>query len=166
MPKTKRVQVLMEPKEFRALESLARKKAVIVREDVVGLFGREVQLDSASEELRSRIEEAYRTGRFQPPLLSELPDRLHADPAEVRRIYFWMIKERVLVKVTEDMAFHRSAVDEIKARITERFQAGARFGVAEFKDLFDLTRKHAIPLLEFLDRERFTRRQGNERVLM
>jgi selenocysteine-specific elongation factor len=54
----------------------------------------------------------------------------------------------------------------MKERIHSRYQAGARFGVSEFKELFDLTRKYAIPLLEYLDRERFTRRQGSERILL
>ena len=43
---------------------------------------------------------------------------------------------------------------------------GSKFGVAEFKELFDITRKHAIPLLEYLDRDRFTRRLGNDRILL
>ena len=62
--------------------------------------------------------------------------------------------------------YHRETLDAIKDKIKSRFSSGAKFGVAEFKELFDLTRKHAIPLLEYLDRERFTRRQGNERVLL
>jgi selenocysteine-specific elongation factor len=60
----------------------------------------------------------------------------------------------------------RATIEAMKSRIRSRYQAGAKFGVAEFKELFDLTRKHAIPLLEYLDRERFTRRQGNERILL
>jgi len=54
----------------------------------------------------------------------------------------------------------------MKKKIRARYSAGARFGVAEFKELFDLTRKHAIPLLEYLDRERVTRRLGSERILL
>jgi selenocysteine-specific elongation factor len=85
---------------------------------------------------------------------------------EVRRIYFWMVKEKILIKISDDLAYHRKTLDEIKNRIRGRFAPGDRFGVADFKELFDLTRKHAIPLLEFLDRERFTRRQGNDRILL
>jgi selenocysteine-specific elongation factor len=77
-----------------------------------------------------------------------------------------MLKEKILVRVTEDIVYHRAAMDEMKSRIRSRYQPGAKFGIAEFKELFDLTRKHAIPLLEYLDRERFTRRQGSERILL
>jgi selenocysteine-specific elongation factor len=85
---------------------------------------------------------------------------------EARRIYFWMIKEKILVKISDDLAYHRVTLNEMKGRIRDRFAPGDKFGVADFKELFDLTRKHAIPLLEFLDRDRFTRRQGNDRILL
>jgi selenocysteine-specific elongation factor len=77
-----------------------------------------------------------------------------------------MLRERILVKISEDLTYHREVIEEIKHKIHASYSPGSRFGVAEFKQLFDLTRKHAIPLLEFLDRERFTRRQGNDRVLL
>jgi selenocysteine-specific elongation factor len=77
-----------------------------------------------------------------------------------------MLKQKILVKVSDELAYHRSTLDEVRRAIRDRFAPGDRFGVAEFKEMFDLTRKHAIPLLEFLDRERFTRRQGNDRVLL
>ena len=83
-----------------------------------------------------------------------------------RKICSWMLKEKILVRVTEDIVYRRATIEEMKSRIRDRYRPGARFGVAEFKELFDLTRKHAIPLLEHLDRERFTRRQGSERILL
>jgi selenocysteine-specific elongation factor len=103
---------------------------------------------------------------WHPPSLSEIPALASVDPAETRKICTWMLKEKILVRVAEDILYLRSTIEEMKSRIHERYQPGGRFGVTEFKELFDLTRKHAIPLLEYLDRERFTRRQGNERILL
>jgi selenocysteine-specific elongation factor len=77
-----------------------------------------------------------------------------------------MIKEKILIKLSEDLVYHRTTLEEIKGQIRAKFAPGAKFGVADFKDLFDITRKHAIPLLEYLDRDRFTRRLGNDRILL
>ena len=77
-----------------------------------------------------------------------------------------MIKEKILVKLSDNLIYHQSVLESIKNKIRSKFAPGAKFGVAEFKDLFDLTRKHAIPLLEYLDREKFTRRVGNDRILL
>jgi len=112
------------------------------------------------------IEEVYRRSGYQPPPLSELTSAVTAEPEEVRKIYFWLLKEKILIRISEDLSYHHHALEEIKHKIRSKYPKGARFGVAEFKDLLDLTRKHAIPLLEYLDREKFTRRVGNERVVL
>ena len=121
--------------------------------------------DGRREHIRDLIEQFYRNAGYQPSF-SDLQNSVPADPQEVRRISFWMIKEKILIKIADDIVYHRSTIDSIKSQIRSRFKPGAKFGVADFKELFDITRKHAIPLLEYLDRERFTRRLGNERVLL
>ena len=65
-----------------------------------------------------------------------------------------------------DLVYHQTTMDTIKKQIKAKFAPGAKFGVAEFKEVFDFSRKHAIPLLEHLDREKFTRRVGNDRILL
>jgi selenocysteine-specific elongation factor len=148
------------------LDQLVEKRKISFVEDTVSLHGREVQLSEQGQQVRDRIEAVYLRSGYQPPTLSELPNSLNADPEEIRRIFFWMLKEKILVKVAEDLVYHRSTLDAIKKEIRNKFNPGSKFGVAEFKELFDLTRKHAIPLLEYLDRERFTRRLGNDRLLL
>jgi selenocysteine-specific elongation factor len=68
------------------------------------------------------------------------------------------------VRVSEDLIFHASALDQLRALLASR--KGARFSVGEFKDWTGVSRKYAIPLLEFLDRERITRREGDSRIVL
>ncbi len=148
------------------LDRLSEERRISLNEDVISLHGREVQLSPAGLKSKESIEELLLQAGWQPPALSEIASLLASDPVEVRRICSWMLKERILIRVAEDLAYHRTTIQEMKEKIRGRYPAGARFGVAEFKELFGLTRKHAIPLLEYLDRERFTRRQGSERILL
>lgn len=148
------------------LEKLSEEQKISVQEDMVALHGREVQLSSTGLIIKEMVESLLRQAGWQPPSLAEIPGLVSADPAEVRKICFWMLKEKILVRISDDLVFHHATIQEMKNRIRERYPTGARFGVAEFKELFDLTRKHAIPLLEYLDREHFTRRQGSERILL
>jgi selenocysteine-specific elongation factor len=148
------------------LENLAEKRKLSFQEDSIALFGREVQLTAEDQLLRKKIEDCFQNAGFQPPPVSDLQASIEGDPAEVRRILFWMIKEKILVKLAEDLVYHRATLDTIKTKIKARFTPGVKFGVADFKEAFDITRKHAIPLLEYLDRERFTRRLGNDRILL
>ena len=157
----------LPPEVFRyCLDKLTEERRISLQEDMVALHGREVQLPPAGLQIREAIEELLRQAGWQPPSLPEIPAMISADPAEVRKICSWMLKEKILVRVTEEIVYCRATIEAMKSRIRSRYQAGAKFGVAEFKELFDLTRKHAIPLLEYLDRERFTRRQGSERILL
>ncbi len=79
---------------------------------------------------------------------------------------FLVLKEKILIKLSDDIIYHQTVIESIKKQIKAKFAAGSKFGVADFKELFDITRKHAIPLLEYLDREKFTRRIGNDRLLL
>jgi len=148
------------------LDGLVEKRRIMFLDEAVSLYGRETRLSAESEKVRVMIEEALKKADIQPPALAELQDELDADPEEIKRIFFWMIKEKQLVKIAEDLVYLRTTLDEIKRRIKEKFAPGAKLGVPDFKDVFGITRKHAIPLLEFLDREKFTRRLGADRVIL
>jgi selenocysteine-specific elongation factor len=148
------------------MEGLAEQHKISFQEDAVSVYGREVQLTAEGQQVRETIETIFQKAGFQPPGISDVQNSVAADPEEIRRIFFWMIKEKILVKVSEDLVYHRTTLEFIKKQIKSKFTPGSTFGVAEFKELFDITRKHAIPLLEYLDRERFTRRLGNDRILL
>jgi selenocysteine-specific elongation factor len=148
------------------LDGLVEKRKISFLEDAVSIHGRMVQLTAEGQRVREMIEDSFQRAGYQPPSMSDLQRSIDSDPAEVRRIFFWMIKERILIKLSEDLAYHRETLESMKKHMKSRLSPGARFGVAEFKELFDLTRKHAIPLLEYFDREKFTRRLGNERILL
>jgi selenocysteine-specific elongation factor len=65
-----------------------------------------------------------------------------------------------------DALVHAGALDLLKAQVRERWPPGSRVDVGAFKDLTGLSRKFTIPLLEYLDRERVTRRAGNDRLVL
>ncbi|MDR1728326.1 MAG: selenocysteine-specific translation elongation factor [Acidobacteriota bacterium] len=148
------------------LDGLAEKRRIMFLDEAVSLYGRDASLSPEEEKTRKLIEEAVRESGYQPPTLAELQGALAAKPEEVKRIFFWMIKERQLVKVAEDLVYLRTTLDDIKAQLKVRFPSGSKLGVPDFKELFGITRKHAIPLLEFMDREKFTRRLGADRVVL
>jgi selenocysteine-specific elongation factor len=148
------------------LDALVEKRKIAFQEDAISLHGREVQLTAEGTQVREQIEALYQKAGYQPPAFSDMQSSVSADPEEIRRIFFWMIKEKILIKVSEDLVYHRATMESIKKQIKGKFAPGSKFGVADFKELFDITRKHAIPLLEYLDRDRFTRRLGNDRILL
>jgi selenocysteine-specific elongation factor len=71
------------------------------------------------------------------------------------------------VRISPELIFHRQALAQLKQQLAAYKKAkGDRISVPAFKELTGITRKYAIPLLEYLDRERVTRRAGEERVIL
>ena len=75
-----------------------------------------------------------------------------------------LLREKRLVRISADLVFHQAAIARLRDLLGNH--KGERFRVPEFKEWTGISRKYAIPLLEFLDQERLTRREGDERVVL
>jgi selenocysteine-specific elongation factor len=101
---------------------------------------------------------------LKAPPVEEVLQSTGIDRQRGRSLLQVLLRQKKLVRVSEDLVFHASALDTLRAMLTVR--QGTRFGVAEFKEWTGVSRKYAIPLLEFLDRERVTRREGDLRLVL
>jgi selenocysteine-specific elongation factor len=127
-----------------------------------------MELTPEEERVRERLERAYREGGLKPPDSTAIAALAGAPPAVVDRIVKLLVRRKTLVKV-DALLFHDDALKQLKAEVTALKAsggAGGRIDVATFKDRFGVSRKFAIPLLEYLDRERVTRRVGESRVVL
>jgi selenocysteine-specific elongation factor len=132
----------------------------------LALEGRGVTLTVEEIAAQAAVAEAYSVAGLAPPDADALAVRTRLAPALVARVTQLLIRQQVLVRI-ESFVFHRDALARLKAEVVALKAAGpARVDVAGFKDRFGLTRKFAIPLLEYLDRERVTRRAGDSRVVL
>lgn len=128
--------------------------------------GRAVAADLGPVEdpLAAAVETAYREARFEAPSPEETARRLGAKPKAVEGIVRFLIDGGRLIRIGGKWVLSREVVDEVVASV--RGWNVERFDVAQFKSRFGLTRKLAIPLLEWLDSNRVTRREGDMRRLL
>jgi selenocysteine-specific elongation factor len=143
-------------------------EGVMVARDRLALATHRVSLSAEEEQARLAIERAFRDGGLTPPDPSELVSlaRVSADVAD--RVVRLLLRQKVLVRV-ETLLFHDEALQRLKGEMRALRTAGggqARVDVGAFKQRYGVTRKYAIPLLEYLDRERVTRRVGEARVIL
>ena len=153
----------------RALADLsaASPPAIFVK-DRVALSTHRVELTPEEERARAAIEQAYRAGGLRPPDAAAIAAAVGAPAPVADRMLKLLQRQKVLVKV-DVLLFHDEALKQLKAEVAALKNpagAGARIDVATFKERFGVTRKFAIPLLEYLDRERVTRRMGESRVVL
>ena len=150
-----------------ALDDLAKKGVLAVSGDLVQRAGRQISL--APEEARAKelIEREFERAGLTVPSVSAVLEKLPVEAGRAQKILQILLRDHVLVKIAEDFVFHRTAVAGLRALIAKyRQERGDRLGIAVFKELTGVSRKYAIPLLEYLDRERVTRRAGDERVIL
>ncbi|MGH9561325.1 MAG: SelB C-terminal domain-containing protein, partial [Terracidiphilus sp.] len=129
--------------------------------------GRSISLSPEEARAKELIEQAFAQAGLAVPNVSAVLEKLPVEPVRARKILQILLRENVLVKVAEDLFFHRDAIARLRELIAGyRKERGERLPITAFKDLAGISRKYAIPLLEYLDREHVTRRAGDERVIL
>ncbi|MCW5963684.1 MAG: selenocysteine-specific translation elongation factor [Bryobacterales bacterium] len=132
--------------------------------DLVRLASHEANLDAPEAAVARRIEMSFLDAGFAVPAVEEVLDQSGIDAARCRTLLQLLIREGKLVKVGPHLVFHKQVLGNMIRMLAQR--RGQRFSVADFKEWTGVSRKYAIPLLEFLDRQRITRRDGDARVVL
>jgi selenocysteine-specific elongation factor len=98
---------------------------------------------------------------FNPPPLPDLVRRYRLTPALLQ----YLVADGRVVRVTEDTAFSRSAYDDAVGRLRQHLTEHRTLTVAAARDLLGSSRRYVLPLLEWLDAQKITRRVGDDRIL-
>ena len=162
-----RERVKVSPEIFApALDLLSREKKIDASGDLVRLRGHGVVMKDEEAESRKQIEAAFAGAGLKVPALQEVIAGLKVDRVRAQKIVTLLLRERSLVKVSDELVFHRSALEELHRLVAAQKARSPKMDVAKFKELTGVSRKYAIPLLEYLDRERVTRRVGDAREIL
>jgi len=132
--------------------------------EIVRLVSHRVQFQEDEAAAVAKIEAAFEAAGLAVPSTAEVLAKSGVEPARAKSLLVILLKQQKLVKAGEDLLFHPSAIAKLKQLLAVR--KGQKFGVPEFKDWTGVSRKYAIPLLEFLDREKVTRRDGDSRLVL
>jgi selenocysteine-specific elongation factor len=154
-----------------ALRKMIEEKNLQMTGDLVHLPGRGVVMKDDEAESKRVIEQAFSSAGLQVPALYNVLAGLKVDKTRAQKIVTLLLRDKVLIKISEELVFHQSAIAELRKQLAtykaKATVAGvAKIDVGNFKQLTGVSRKYAIPLLEYLDRERVTRRVGDERVIL
>ncbi len=160
------------PEPFRAVVAdLQKNGSLVIEKDIARLPEHARAVSGEDAALRDRLEEIYREANLTAPSISEALSRVGVPASQQqhgRKVLQVLIDAGKLVRVDGEMFFHASALNDMIARL--RAFAAAKpdraIDVPAFKELANISRKYAIPLLEYLDRQRVTRREGDRRIVM
>ena len=139
------------------IEKLSDEKKISKSGALITLRGGE---SSDTEE----VEEAITSLRYSAATSSELAKNLGKENKEVYQLIKRLIQDEKVIRLEGDFFIHVSLIEELKAEIEKHFEKNGELSVSDLKDITGVSRKYAIPLLQFLDENSVTRREGNVRV--
>ena len=135
-----------------------------VEGDIVRLATHRVSLKVDESEATRNIETLFYDAGLAVPSTAEVLAKSGIEQGRARSLLQILLKEHKLIKINDELVFHPSAIDGLRGILAPRI--GTKFSVADFKNWTGISRKYAIPLLEFLDREHVTRREGDNRIVL
>jgi selenocysteine-specific elongation factor len=158
----------LRPEIFRSVaEELVVERKLELAGELVKRAGAEVSLLPEEVKAKAEIEAAFASAGLAVPSVQEVLAKLSIEARRSEKLLQLLLRDKALLRVTSELIFHRDALRDLRGKLASYKRAkGERISVPVFKDLTGITRKYAIPLLEYLDRERVTRRQGDERVIL
>lgn len=158
----------LRPETFRAaLEALAAQRKIEPAGEFVKRAGAAIALQPEEARAKEQIEAAFASAGLAVPAVKDVLAKLPVDAKRAEKLLQLLLREQRLVRVTPELVFHRDALAGLRERLRGYKQAhGGSINVSAFKDLAGISRKYAIPLLEYLDRQGVTRRAGDERVIL
>jgi selenocysteine-specific elongation factor len=156
-----------------ALDYLEAEKKIIATKDIVKAGSHNPELSAEEKSVRENIRRIYREADLQVPViekaLSEAVKGTSISTKNARKVFQMLLNKQEIIKVTEDFYFTGKSIENLieKLKTYASNEAENRLiGVPEFKTLAGISRKYAIPLLEYLDREHITRRAGDKRLVL
>ena len=145
-------------------------EATLVQRGAFATVGEEARapgrddLAGGDRDLSERIADVFRERGLAPPSPSEVTAIVQHRQKVVEGLLGYLVKKGTLIRLSGGWLISRHAVEDLVARLRASGKSG--FEIAEFKEMFGLTRKLAIPLLEHLDGEKVTRRVGDRREIV
>ena len=146
------------------LQDLAREKIIALEGDVIDIPGRSKTLGGAEGELARMIETRFADAGLQPPPVSELINTIAQKAKVIEGVVGFLVKQGKLVRLADGVYVHEKNLESARQRIAAR--RGDTIDVGQFKEFFGLSRKIAIPLLEYFDRAGVTKRVGDSRQVL
>ncbi len=142
------------------------KNVLANRNNLLSIIEHKIIPNEKQKEVITKITEALGREAFSPPSLTEIKATISISDDEFMEIINYMITEQIIIRVSPEMYFTSAAIEKGKEIISEYFAQEKELSLARTRDILNTTRKYALPLIEYYDKVRFTRRIGDVRIKM
>ncbi len=155
----------INPKVFNTMIKFFEDEArLITKNNLVSVPGNLPAPGEKEKQMISAIKSIMLNRLFSPPGLDEISSTVSLPEAELGEIIAYLTEKGELVKINENLYFLKDTIENGQRLLSEYFTREKELTLATARDIFDTSRKYALPLIEYYDRVHFTRRVGDVRV--
>ena len=148
-----------------ALKHLSESNEIVENGAILRLASHSVEIDETLGEVKTKLEKIFKIAHFQPPSVEDAFSHSDGKDNSNQNALQILIDQGTLLRLKDNIIYHKNALNEAENLLKEHLSLNNEISAAEFRDLLGITRKHAIPLLEYFDTARVTLRVGDKRVL-
>ncbi len=120
---------------------------------------------SDQQQLFRKIEDKFLSGGFQAPGWDEITAEFRLRQADAEEMLNYFLNSRILVKLEDNVLVHRKNLEQARDKVVRFLQDNKEISLGEARDLLNTSRKFALPIMSYLDKEKVTRRVEDKRVL-
>ena len=147
------------------INQMIKENTIAQQENIIRIASHAVSLGGKQADVRDKILKTYLNAGLEPPYFKQLAKSLDADTKRSREVLMHLVNEGNIIKVKEDLFFHREAIDALKQKLVTFLQNQAEITTPQFKEMTGVSRKYVIPLAEYFDATNVTLRVGDVRKL-
>jgi len=162
--RSRKFQVLNSRVFQMLLLEMEKDGLIRVTPQAVALQGFAAGPSPQQEKLISRIKHELEEFAFLPPSWNDLSRSAGLDEVFAAELLQYMLRTGDLVKIAEELYFLKDVLAGARQKVSQSLRDKGEITVAEVRDLLQTSRKFALPLLEYFDREKLTRRVGDKRL--
>jgi selenocysteine-specific elongation factor len=130
---------------------------------VIAATGRTGGMSLADRQLLQQVEKILRDAHLEPPLPEAIAATLREPLDRIDNMIRLLVDAGLVLRLDRKVAMHRDAVAAARKVVLELFAKSNTFETVQFRDALNVSRKFAVPLLDYFDTARWTVRAGSLR---
>ena len=147
------------------IDDLISSQSLETLQEIVFMKNHRPALTSEMQQIKENAYQIIQKSHLSPPLLKELAQNCHTEVSKIETILAFLENEGKIVRITQDMAVCIHVMKDFTDQLIDYLKANETITTKDFKNLINVTRKYAIPLIEYCDRKKITLRVGDSRKL-
>jgi len=157
----------LDVRTFTSLLTQMHNDGEVVMSDVfVSLANFQPSLGTKEQAAHGRIVSELRKAGLNAPSVQELLHSTGLPIPQAKDLLDLLIRRGEIVRIADDICLHRDILMRVEQQLRDYLGKHGKITISQFRDLAGTTRKYAVPLMEYFDKQKITRRVGDERVLV